>query len=167
MALEGQPIPPAVVEEVYRRSLANEKAKRDLGTAKGDTERDALSAHPRPAETSTVGDESQLVKRREVRVSLELHRAVAELLRSDRCEEILAIGRRNIARMRQNPRAPISEGCLDEWAEMLEGPIEILIERMLMVTERGVDPRQMTPFAGALTQRERLEAIRRARHTPK
>ncbi|MET3142488.1 UNVERIFIED_ORG: putative heme iron utilization protein [Arthrobacter sp. UYEF2] len=106
------------------------------------------------------------MQRREVRVALELHRTVADLLRSDRCEEILEVGRRNIARMRETPRATIAERWLDEWAHLLGGPIDSLIQRMLAINERGIDLRQISPFAGALTQDERLDAIRRARRTP-
>ncbi|GAB2707688.1 hypothetical protein ACX801_07910 [Arthrobacter bambusae] len=107
-------------------------------------------------------EDQGVLKRREVCVALELHKTLADLLRSDRCLKILAIGRRNIARMREAPRSPMAESWIDEWAEMIDGPVEMMIERMLRVDEHSIDLRQMSPFAGALTQAERVEAIRRA-----
>jgi len=49
-----------------------------------------------------------------------------------------------------------------DWSALLAGPVENLIEVMLRPDERSIDLRQMTPFAGVLTDEERLLAIHKA-----
>ncbi|WP_212746908.1 helix-turn-helix domain-containing protein [Sinomonas gamaensis] len=101
------------------------------------------------------------LERREERVSWELHRAVADKLLRDP-NPILAIARENIARMNEQPRSPYAQGWVDEWERLVAGPVPKLIARMLDSDERAIDLRQMGPFAGVLTQEERLAAIHRA-----
>ncbi len=64
--------------------------------------------------------------------------------------------------MRRNARGALSQGWLDEWERMLEAPIGDLIEFMLAIGERADDLRQMTPFAGVLSEDERRDVVRRA-----
>lgn len=101
------------------------------------------------------------IERREQRVSWELHRAVADRLRRDPAP-VLGVARRNIDRMKGQRRDEYARGWVGEWERLVEGDVDALIEGMLGTDERAIDLRQMTPFAGALTQGERLVAIHKA-----
>lgn len=104
------------------------------------------------------------LKHREERTSWQIHRAVAEKLRrspSSR-EAILGLARTNLDRAREIVRGPQAHAWLDQWQEALDGPVRALIDLMLREDAEGIDLRQVSPFAGALTQEERLQAIRRA-----
>ena len=99
--------------------------------------------------------------RPEERASWFLHRGVARrLLTSDR-ERILAMARTNLGLLRGNVRGPQAHAWLDRWQAALGGPTADLIALMLSPDTEGVDLRQVSPFAGALTQDERLGALRR------
>lgn len=100
-------------------------------------------------------------ERREVRVAWELHRAVAAKIEADR-DSVVAVARKNLARMRQGIRSGFYLGWLDEWEKLLEGDQSMLFDRMLADDERAIDMRQVGPFVGVLTQAERIAAIRRA-----
>ncbi|WP_229382357.1 hypothetical protein [Microbacterium schleiferi] len=56
----------------------------------------------------------------------------------------------------------MAQQWLDEWERMLAAPTGELIEFMLATGERADDLRQMTPFAGVLSEDERREIVRRA-----
>lgn len=101
------------------------------------------------------------MSRREHRVSWELHRAVADRIRRDP-GPVLSIARRNIARMNEQRRDEYAQSWVDEWERLVSGSVPALIKRMLDTDERASDLRQMTPFAGALTQDERVVAIHKA-----
>lgn len=103
--------------------------------------------------------------RREDRVALELHRAVAEIARRDP-ERVREVGLRNLARMRERRQSPQSAGWLDEWESLLIGPVDALIEAMLAPGERAIDMRQVGPFVGLLDEPARLAAIARAARPP-
>ena len=51
---------------------------------------------------------------------------------------------------------------LDEWERLSKGPIGAIIDVALGSDERSVELRQNSPFAGALSNQERLDAIARA-----
>ena len=100
--------------------------------------------------------------RREERVSYELHRAVAEKVSEDP-EPVLGKARTNLLRMSARTRGAYGQGWVAEWDELVNGgDISRLVESMLRPDERGIDLRQMTPFAGVLSQEERLVAIHKA-----
>lgn len=102
-----------------------------------------------------------LEARREYRVALELHRALAAKLPTEH-ERIRAIGHRNIAKMLESQLSPIARSWVDQWAELLDGdPLQLKVA-MLAPGLDAADMRQMAPFAGALTQEERIDAIQRA-----
>ena len=61
---------------------------------------------------------------------------------------------RRVRQMRTRP--------VDRWAELVDSPVDLLISGMLADTPEGRERRQNSPFAGALTQGERLAAIERA-----
>jgi len=100
--------------------------------------------------------------RREERVSYELHRAVAEKV-SDDPQPVLSKARTNLQAMAARARDPHAQGWVSEWETLVNaGDLNRLVEVMLDPDERGIDLRQMTPFAGVLTQEERLVAIHKA-----
>ena len=89
--------------------------------------------------------------RREERVSYELHRAVAEKILDP--EPVLGKARTNLLRMSARTRGAYGQGWVAEWDELINGgDINRLVENMLRPDERGIDLRQMTPFAGVLSQ---------------
>ncbi len=49
---------------------------------------------------------------------------------------------------------------LDEWDRLLDRPTDEIVTAMLARTRDGIDLRQMTPFAGVLTDSERRKALR-------
>lgn len=99
--------------------------------------------------------------RREDRVAYELHRAVARKLIYDPAT-ILAIAERNIPRRYDHVHGTLAHGWVDRWHELIHGPIGELIGVMLAEDNEAKELRQNSPFAGALTQPERLAAIERA-----
>jgi hypothetical protein len=73
--------------------------------------------------------------------------AIAHKLRTDP-EPIIAIGRRNLARLRARQDARRAARWLDEWESTLaEGPSAV-IAILESPSDHGHDMRQMTPFAG-------------------
>jgi transcriptional regulator with XRE-family HTH domain len=99
--------------------------------------------------------------RREERVTMELHRALANKLGSD-SPAVLDVVPDNLSRLRARLTSPIGQRWVDRWAELVDGPVDLLVSRMLADTPEGRELRQNSPFAGALTQGERLAAIERA-----
>lgn len=113
-----------------------------------DALRTAISRHPAQA-------------RREERFPFELHVLLGAKLhvQPDRLRDI---ARENIERMRETPRAPIAENWLDRWEELLSRPVDEIEREMLKDDDEGRDMRQISPFAGALDQGERLIAMKKA-----
>jgi len=103
--------------------------------------------------------------RREDRVSYELHRAVAEKVLEDP-QTVLSKARSNLQRMRARTRDAYASGWVREWESLVTGDVTALVAGMLRPDERGIDLRQMTPFAGVLSQEERLVAIHKAQMVP-
>lgn len=48
---------------------------------------------------------------------------------------------------------------LDEWAELLDGPVDQILAALTDRSLRGRELRQNSPFAGAVTQEQRLMAL--------
>ena len=94
------------------------------------------------------------------RRSLALHARVLDHLLRDP-EGVRARARRNLVVIRgANPNAG---PWLDEWAHLLEGPIHELGSVLISTDEHARALRQSSPFAGVLTQEERLETLRGGR----
>lgn len=100
--------------------------------------------------------------RRAERTSWFLHRAVAAKLRSGDHHRVVHTARQNLPALRSNARGPQAQAWLDRWETALDGSTKDLIELMLRTDTEGVDLRQVSPFAGALTTDERVSAIRQA-----
>ncbi|WP_248762090.1 hypothetical protein [Pseudarthrobacter sp. SSS035] len=104
--------------------------------------------------------------RREERVSYELHRAVAEKVREDP-QPVLSKARTNLQKMASRAGDAHARGWVAEWTALVNGAdLNRLVDAMLRPDERGIDLRQMTPFAGVLSQKERLVAIHKAARAP-
>jgi hypothetical protein len=100
-------------------------------------------------------------RRREELVQFELHRALLGKLIGD-FDGVRKIARRNLARSRSTVRGDQARAWLDEWSDLLDGPPERLVDLLLGTDEHSIDLRQVSPFAGVLSEEERLAAIRRA-----
>lgn len=105
------------------------------------------------------------LERREERVSYEMHRLVVEKL-ADNPVPVLAKAAENLKGMRLRPHGSQAGGWVQEWERRIAGDLTELVEAMLRTDERSIDLRQMTPFAGVLSQEERLVAIRNAGKEP-
>ena len=128
------------------RDLAEDRAQRE-NTTVSEIAREALEVALRP-------------RRREERVQLELHRALLGKLISDYAT-VRSVAARNLVKARAVVRGEQAAGWLDAWQSLLDGPPELLVDVLLGEDERSVDLRQVSPFAGVLTQQERLAAIAR------
>jgi transcriptional regulator with XRE-family HTH domain len=95
---------------------------------------------------------------REDRRSLAYHEAVAAILRKDP-EAGLALARRNLARAIQ--AQPGAKQLWREWEAWLALPLDELIGRLLGSDLEARDMRQVSPFAGLLTPRERVRVLNR------
>lgn len=133
------------------------------GSARIETIDKALAAMGEAVVLSSrpINSSRRALPRREDRVGLELHRTIAKKLIDDP-ERVLALVPSNVERMRSVVRGPYAHGWLDEWIALSSGPLGELVDRMLATDQRAIDLRQNSPFAGALTQPERVEAIARA-----
>ncbi|MBO1269245.1 helix-turn-helix domain-containing protein [Arthrobacter cavernae] len=99
--------------------------------------------------------------RREDRIPFELHVQLGLKLRDDGVS-VRQIARAGIARMRQRPRNPIAVEWIDSWEALLGLPVGQIEAAMLADNPFAAEMRQMSPFAGALTDQERIIAIRKA-----
>ncbi|MBI1861602.1 MAG: helix-turn-helix transcriptional regulator [Deltaproteobacteria bacterium] len=97
---------------------------------------------------------------REDRRSLAYHRAVAEVLRRDP-DSARKLARRNLKTMTSSHVGP--EALFKSWSEWLSRPLEELILRMLDPSQEGRDLRQVSPFAGLLSSKERIKVINQFR----
>ena len=138
---------------VTRMEQSEREDRIQLGTLKR-----ALAVMGRSARVEIVNN------RREERVTMELHRALADKLKKDP-KSSLEVVPANIARLRNRLSSPLGQEWVDRWVELVDSPIDVLIAGMLADTPEGRELRQNSPFAGALTQDERLAAIERANRT--
>ena len=90
--------------------------------------------------------------------SLAIHRRIAARL-LQRPEPTLRTARINLSRLREADRGH-SVRWLDQWDALLDQPSDEIVVAMLARTQQGIDLRQMTPFAGVLSDVERKQAIR-------
>lgn len=112
------------------------------------------------AESPTLAEER--LERREDRVALELHKAIAKKLIDDP-EAVLSLVPANLERLRHRVQGNAMEQLLEYWQELTStqtiGP---LIDVMLGGSSVSCTMRQTSPFAGVLTEEERLAAIDKA-----
>lgn len=97
---------------------------------------------------------------REDRRSLELHHAIARLLAREP-ESVLRTARTNLRRMAE--AGPGARELLAEWRRSLMWPLDELVALLTDPSQRARELRQVTPFAGVLSPRDRWQAYRRFR----
>ncbi|MHA6695770.1 helix-turn-helix domain-containing protein [Homoserinimonas sp. A520] len=131
-----------------------EQSERDGRIQLGTLQR-ALNVMGRSPKIEVVND------RREERVAMELHHELARKLRSDP-DSVLEVVPKNLERLSTRLTSPISQSWVNRWSELIDSPVDVLITGMLADTPEGRELRQNSPFSGALTQDERLAAIKRA-----
>jgi DNA-binding Lrp family transcriptional regulator len=86
-----------------------------------------------------------------------LHREVGKKLL--RQPELLEVARVRLERMRVT--TPYSQKYIDRWVSLLSGPIESVLQVLGADDEDSRALRHVSPFAGLLTEQERLAALRR------
>ncbi|XAS68557.1 hypothetical protein V3C33_04420 [Micrococcaceae bacterium Sec5.7] len=101
------------------------------------------------------------IHRREERIPYELHVQLGLKLHEDDAA-VRRIGREGIARMRRTPRSAIALEWISRWEQLLAAPVHVIESAMLEDTPFATELRQMSPFAGALSDDERVIAIRKA-----
>jgi hypothetical protein len=84
--------------------------------------------------------------------SLALHRLIARKLLAN--PALLDKARANLRRWRRSNSSP--SPALTEWEEILCGPVEQVAIFLVDRSERAIRLRQSSPFAGLLTQDERM-----------
>jgi hypothetical protein len=95
---------------------------------------------------------------RDQRRSLMLGRAVAEKLRQDP-ERVLDMARSNLASMQVLHTRGQAKHWLAEWYVLLEGPVGGVVDALTSPAPHARELRQNSPFAGVLTQHERLAVL--------
>jgi excisionase family DNA binding protein len=86
--------------------------------------------------------------------SLWLHLAVARRMVIDP-DLTLRRARANLRGLKAAHPRGVAARWLGEWERLLDDPVDGVLEALTSRTERGCELRQNSPFAGALTQRER------------
>lgn len=107
------------------------------------------------------GDVERLLRpplRREVEKSLWLHRAVVGKLVADP-DKVMALARRNLARRREVHADGSANVWFDAWERLLDDGVDAVVDVITSRTELAAELRQNTPFAGVLTDRERLKVL--------
>lgn len=153
-----------------RRSLNGVGDSPQLRVRMPDRLRAALAERAREERTTVSELARQLLSdafgselRPENQVQLELHRALLAKLVVGGVDGVRDLVQHNIASMRGQVRGSQAQTWLDEWADLIDGSPRRLVEVLLGEDEHSIDLRQVSPFAGVLTQHERTEAISRAR----
>ena len=95
------------------------------------------------------------------RRSLYLAYAVAGKLVQD--PGLVDVARQNLERMRDRHTRGRPAQWLRQWQELLDGPLDQLLMALTSPSQRSRELRQNSPFAGVLTDAERLAALRTAR----
>ena len=100
---------------------------------------------------------------REAAISREWHRDIALHLIRDP-ESVLERARKNLPNIRRRVRGSLATGWVDEWQDLVaERRLGGLVDVLVGQDQRSIDMRQVSPFAGVLSQEERLAAIGRAK----
>ena len=94
------------------------------------------------------------------RRTLALHEAVAAKLRLD-TDGVLAQARENLRIIREADHGGHGVAYSDTWAALLDGPRDKLLNILVATDQAARDLRQASPFAGVLSDEERLAILRR------
>jgi excisionase family DNA binding protein len=74
-------------------------------------------------------------------------------------ERTLELARRNLDKMVKSSARGAARVWLAEWRELLDGPIEGVLEALTSRSPRSRELRQNGPFAGVLSERQRREVL--------
>ena len=134
----------------------------EQGKLRESTLRRVLAAMDTTLETEFPPPSYSALARREDRVALELHRAVAAKLVMDP-DVVLSVVSANIRSMRERVQGNAAQAGLERWGFMAHNrQIGPLIEQMLSTDSLSISMRQTSPFMGVLSEQERVAAIERA-----
>lgn len=97
---------------------------------------------------------------REDRRSLAYHQVIADKLEKDPAA-VINKAQLNLDELER--RQPGAQGLLQRWKEWLQLPPHALSERMRDLGMEAREMRQVTPFAGLLTARERADVLKQLR----
>jgi hypothetical protein len=97
---------------------------------------------------------------REEHRSLALHCAIAARLVADP-ENVLAKARQNLAVMRQSNSDGGADVWFVEWEQLLSRPVSRIIDVLVSTEQQARELRQVTPFAGVLSDEERRDVSSR------
>lgn len=97
---------------------------------------------------------------REDQRSLTYHRAVADVLKRD---PVSAIGRAKGTLAKMSQGQPWAKALFDRWRSWMDLPVEELISKMIDPGMMAREMRQVTPFAGLLTPKDRVRILKRFR----
>ena len=92
--------------------------------------------------------------------ALEMHRKIADRLRADP-DGVLEIAAQNLETQRAADLEGTSSPYFDAWELLLYAPVDALVGVMTSMDQIARDLRQASPFAGVLTEEERLDVILR------
>ena len=84
-----------------------------------------------------------------------MHRVIAARVRSD--PRVIERARRRVAAWRSSGQ--VHAEYVEAWAGLLEGPVDDLCAVLVAPGERGAALRQVSPFAGELSARERWSIL--------
>ena len=109
------------------------------------------------ADVETLRTRTQRLTRDQLR-SLWLSHAVAGALVRDP-ETVLALAHQNLLRMQEVSGRGQGVRWLAEWQQLLDGPIEGVLEALTSRSPRSRELRQNSPFAGVLEADDRLKVL--------
>lgn len=104
---------------------------------------------------------AEAMTREELR-SLRLHEVIAARVITDP-DRIIAHARANLRRMRHANPDRSAEPYFDRWERLLRGPVHRIVAALVSDDQSSRDLRQVTPFAGVLSDDERREILRHAK----
>jgi transcriptional regulator with XRE-family HTH domain len=118
------------------------------------------SGHRLRLEAVPIGLDRPLT--RKDRRSMAMHRLVAAKLLADP-EAVRMKAGRNLSTLREANADGHATAYLEEWARLLDGPADALIDTLTSERQSARDLRQVSPFAGTLSEEERRRIIRSVR----
>jgi hypothetical protein len=80
-------------------------------------------------------------------------------------ENVIGRARRNLDQLRSVHSDGSANAYLDRWSALIAGPVEALLRVLTSTDEEAVVLRHASPFAGILTERDRLSVIRATRRS--
>ena len=111
----------------------------------------------RRAAVEDLRDSADRLTRDQLR-SLLLAYAVAGHLVADP-DKAIARAQRNLARMRESSSRGAARVWLDQWEALLNGSLVDLLAALTSSSMRSRELRQNTPFAGVLSEQERMRVL--------